>query len=205
MNPPRTHPQRDAYASPWGWRRRAAMFLWTLAWPIACAWTPKPLNAWRLLVLRAFGATLHGRPFVHQRARIEHPWNLTLHHRACLGDRAAAYALDAIVVQEGATIAQEAYLCTGTHDFALPHRPLATAPIVVGRDAFVGARAFVLPGVTLGARCIVGAAAVVTRDVAYDTTVGGNPARALRRKTTPAGSEGGTLMRRSGDRRPFAD
>jgi putative colanic acid biosynthesis acetyltransferase WcaF len=174
-----THAQADAYASPWSWRRRLALLAWEAVWPLACGWTPKPLNPWRLLVLRAFGAEIHGTPFVHARARVTQPWNLALHHRACLGDRAAAYTLGRVTLHEGATLAQEAYLCTGTHDFSSPALPLQTAPVVVGRGAFVGARAFVLPGVTLGAGCVVGAMAVVTRDVPPGARVAGNPARIL--------------------------
>lgn len=174
-----THAQAHPYASPWPWRRRLAILAWEGTWTLTCGWTPKPFNRWRLLVLRVFGAEIHGTPFVHARARIAQPWNLTLHHRACLGDRAAAYSLGRIVLHAGATIAQEAYLCAGTHDFDSDALPLQTAPIVVGAGAFVGARAFVLPGLTLGACCVVGAMAVVTRDVAAGARVAGNPARTL--------------------------
>ena len=44
---------------------------------------------------------------VHQRARIAIPWNLTLHDRACLGDRANAYSLGPIEIGARATVAQE--------------------------------------------------------------------------------------------------
>lgn len=177
--PVHTHSQADAYASPWTLRRRLALLAWESAWRFSCGWTPKPLNPWRLFVLRCFGAELHGTPFVHARARIAQPWNLVLHHRACLGDGATAYSLGRIELQEGATVAQEAYLCTGTHDFTSEALPLQTAAIVIGRGAFVGARAFVLPGVTLGSGCVVGAMAVVTRDVAAGARVAGNPARRI--------------------------
>lgn len=153
--------------------------LWQIAWPLACGWTPKPFNAWRLFVLRLFGTRIHGRPFVHGRARIQQPWNLTLHHRACLGERATAYSLGPIEIGADATVAQEAYLCTGTHDFTSPLLSLQTASICVGRGAFVGARAFVLPGVTLGEGCVIGAAAVVTKDVAPFAIMAGNPARRI--------------------------
>lgn len=183
MKPPlQTHAQADAYASPWPAGRRLAMAAWALAWPLLCGWTPKPLSPWRVLVLRGFGARVSGRPFVHSRARIHSPWNLTLRDRACLGDGANAYALGPIELGEEATVAQEAYLCTGTHDFSRDNLPLQTAPIRVGRRAFVGARAFVLPGVTIGAGAVVGACAVVTRDVEPDAVVAGNPARVIGRR-----------------------
>lgn len=180
MHPPtHTHAQPSAYDSPWTVGQRIKLLVWDYAWALTCAWTPKPLNPWRLLVLRVFGAEIHGTPFVHQRARVQQPWNLVLHHRACLGDRAHAYSLGKIILHEGATIAQEAYLCTGTHDFTQAHIPLQTAPITVGANTFVGARAFILPGVTIGKRCIIGAMAVVTRDVGDGITVAGNPAKPL--------------------------
>ena len=149
---------------------------------LLCVWTPKPFNPWRLLILRIFGARIHGRPFVHQRARIQIPSNIELHDGACVGDRANLYSLDRITIGGQAVVAQEAYLCTGTHDFADPALPLLTAPIVVGQRAFIGARAFVLSGVSIGERAVIGACSVVTRDVADGTTVAGNPARECSRE-----------------------
>jgi putative colanic acid biosynthesis acetyltransferase WcaF len=130
--------------------------------------------------LGVFDAKIHGKPFVHQRARIAIPWNLTLHDRACLGDRANAYSLGEIEIGARAVVAQEAYLSTGSHDFADPSMPLVVAKITIGEDAFVGARAFVMPGVTIGARAIVGACSVVTRDVPESVVAAGNPCRVLR-------------------------
>jgi acetyltransferase-like isoleucine patch superfamily enzyme len=54
------------------------------------------------------------------------------------------------------------------------------APIVVGDRAFIGARATLLPGATIGARSIVGAGAVVTGTVPPETVVAGVPARPIR-------------------------
>jgi putative colanic acid biosynthesis acetyltransferase WcaF len=167
------------FSSPWTRRERAGLLLWEFCWGCFCRWTPKPLNGWRLLWLRLFGAKLFGVPFVHQRARIQIPWNLTMHDRSCLGDRANAYSLGPIEIQACATIAQEAYLCTGTHDFSHPEQPLQVMKILIEENAFIGARAFVLPGVTIGKNSVVGACSVVTRDVPAGAIVAGNPARVL--------------------------
>ncbi len=181
--PPRiTHAQATAYASPWTPGQRLGLLLWNFAWAALCSWTPKPLNPWRLVVLRCFGARIEGTPFVHSRARIQIPWRLTMRHRACLGDRANAYTLGPVVIEEAATICQEVYLCTGTHDFSSPTIPLQTSPVRIGAQAFVGARAFVLPGVTVGPRAIIGACSVVTRNVPDDAIVAGNPARIIGRR-----------------------
>ena len=82
-------------------------------------------------------------------------------------------------------MAQEAYLCGGTHDLSVPNLPLQVAKITIGEDAFIGARAFIMPGVTVGARAVVGACSVVTRDVVENTRVAGNPARLLKDPATP--------------------
>ena len=76
-------------------------------------------------------------------------------------------------------MAQEAYLCTGTHDFEDPSLPLLVGEIIVGANAFVGARAFLLPNVTIGEKAIVGACSVVTADIEPKSVVCGNPARQI--------------------------
>jgi putative colanic acid biosynthesis acetyltransferase WcaF len=177
--------QQTPYDSPWSSGQKIRMLGWSVVWTIFCGWTPKPLNRWRLFWFTTFGGKISGNPFIHPRARIEIPWNLTLEDRACLGDRTHAYSLGPIHIGARATVAQEAYLCAGTHDFNSAALPLVVEPIEVGEDAFIGARAFVLPGVRIGARAVVGAAAVVTRDVPEDAVVAGNPARILTTRPTP--------------------
>lgn len=174
--------QTIAHESPWPVSDRMLRLLWEFCWCLFCVWTPKPLNPWRLFWLRMFGARIHGTPFVHQRARIAIPAHLTLHDRSCLGDRANAYSLGEIELGARATVAQEAYLSTGSHDFARAGIPLVTAKITIGEDAFVGARAFVMPGVTIGARSVIGACSVVTHDVPENVFAAGNPCRVLRER-----------------------
>ena len=166
-------------ASPWSLAFRLRFLLWEVVWVVFCVWTPKPLNRWRLVVLRIFGARIQGNPFVHQRARIQIPWNLEMEDGACVGDRTHLYSLDFICLKRGCVVAQEAYLCTGTHDLTLESFPLMTAPIIVGEGVFIGARAFIMPGVSLGEHSVVGACSVVTRDVPAGVHVAGNPAREI--------------------------
>ncbi|MGI8437862.1 MAG: DapH/DapD/GlmU-related protein [Chthoniobacterales bacterium] len=172
--------QRLAHESPWPLGDRMLRLLWEICWCLFCAWTPKPLNFWRLLWLRLFGARLHGTPFVHQRARIAIPWNLTMHDRSLLGDQANANTLGEIEIGPRASVGQESYLSTGSHDFSRPGNPLVTAKITIEADAFLGARTFVMPGVVIGARSVIGACSVVTRDVPADVFAAGNPCRVLR-------------------------
>ena len=102
-----------------------------------------------------------------------------MQHRGCLGERANAYSLGKIKILEGATIAQEAYLCTGTHDFEKPTMQLITEKIIIGKNSFIGARAMVLPGVEIAENAIIGAQSVVTKDVPANDIFAGNPARKI--------------------------
>ena len=102
-----------------------------------------------------------------------------MHDRACLGERAVAYSLGVIEIMEGATVAQEAYLCTGTHDFNDSSFQLITKKITIEDSAFVGVRAMIMPGITIGKNAIVGAQSVVTKNVKPDQIVAGNPAREI--------------------------
>jgi maltose O-acetyltransferase len=54
-------------------------------------------------------------------------------------------------------------------------------PITIEDDAWLGGSVVICPGVTIGARSVVGAGSVVTKDVPPDVVVGGNPARIIRR------------------------
>jgi len=54
------------------------------------------------------------------------------------------------------------------------------SPVKIGEDVWIGAGAVILPGVTVGARSIIGAGSVVTKDVPSDVIVAGNPARIIR-------------------------
>jgi maltose O-acetyltransferase len=58
-----------------------------------------------------------------------------------------------------------------------PHRP---APVRIGNGAWIGSRAILLPGITVGAGAVVAAGAVVSRSVPANTLVGGVPARVIR-------------------------
>lgn len=57
---------------------------------------------------------------------------------------------------------------------------VAAGPVVIGHDVWVGARALIMNGVTIGDGAIVAAGAVVTRDVPPYAIVGGSPARLIR-------------------------
>ena len=74
-----------------------------------------------------------------------------------------------------------------------PYVNVAHAPIVVGNDAWLGTGVVVLPGITIGEGAVVGSNSVVTEDVQPYTTVGGVPARLIKRVPAPWHKEGGSM------------
>ena len=99
-------------------------------------------------------------------------------HVAVMGNL-LAMARGGITIGDRAQIAANVQLLTNNHD---PYDPsvLLCRPIEICEGAWIGAGATILPGVRVGRHAVVGAAAVVTRDVGDYEVVVGNPARVVR-------------------------
>ena len=86
-----------------------------------------------------------------------------------------------ITLGDGALIGHRVVLATINHGFLPEERSSCRpAPIVIGRNVWLGSGAVVLPGVTIGENAVVAAGAVVTRDVEAGCIVAGTPARFIR-------------------------
>ncbi|WP_435988419.1 acetyltransferase [Sulfitobacter sp. SH24] len=163
----------------WSKRELAGRVLWAMVVPFFL-FSPRPFWVWRSLILRAFGARVGRNVHIYPTVRIAIPWNLVLGEGAAIGDRVLLYSLGRIIVEPRATISQGSHICAGTHDLSRSDRPLLKPQIVIGRDSWIAADAFIGPAVKVGAGAVVGARAVVTRDVPEDCIVAGNPARTIR-------------------------
>lgn len=71
---------------------------------------------------------------------------------------------------------------TAMHPFDAAERRKAEygKPVTIGEDVWIGGGAIVLPGVSIGARTVIGAGSVVTRDVPEGVFAAGNPCRVIR-------------------------
>lgn len=88
-----------------------------------------------------------------------------------------------ITVGEKSQIGPYVQVLTADHPRDAPTRDAGLEfgrPVAIGRNAWIGGGALLLPGVSVGDDAVIGAGAVVTRDVAPGQTVAGNPARPLR-------------------------
>jgi acetyltransferase-like isoleucine patch superfamily enzyme len=94
---------------------------------------------------------------------------------------------DEIVIEDHCLFAAFVQLITGNHGFddvntpIMDQLPCSTGPILVKRGGWVGRGANIMGGVTIGRNSVVGANAVVTRDVPDYTVVVGAPARVVKR------------------------
>ena len=84
-----------------------------------------------------------------------------------------------ITIDDGAMIAANVQLISNNHDLH-DHALLVCKPVHICRNAWIGAGATILPGITVGENAVVAAGAVVTKDVAPNTVVGGNPAKLIK-------------------------
>lgn len=154
---------------------RSVFFLSPCPWP----------SALRTALLRLFGAKIGEGVVIRSRVNVWMPWRLEVGDHVWIGEEVFILNLAPVHIDSNVCISQRAFLCTGNHDYKSPTFDLITKPIRVEHGSWVGACAFVGPGVTMAEGSVASAGAMVTKNVERWTIVAGNPAvfvkhRALR-------------------------
>jgi maltose O-acetyltransferase len=98
----------------------------------------------------------------------------SLINRGCCLDARAS-----LVIGNNVSISPEVIILTTQHRIRDPDFGLESRPVVIEDHAFIGTRAMIMPGVTVGRGSVVAAGAVVTHDVPPMCVVGGVPARPI--------------------------
>lgn len=90
-----------------------------------------------------------------------------------------------ITLGDGCLIGHNVVFATLNHGFAPADRAsLYPAPIVLGKNVWIGSNSTLLQGIRIGDNAVIGAGSVVTKDVPANTIVGGVPAKILRQIDT---------------------
>lgn len=90
-----------------------------------------------------------------------------------------------LTIGDNVDVAQEAMIWTLEHDVTSPSHQTTTAPVVIEDHVWIGCRAQILPGVTIGRGAVIAAGAVVTKDVPPLEIWGGVPAKRIGKRENP--------------------
>ena len=173
----------DPYTRPsFTLRNRCARLIWRIVWATLFRFSPQMCFGWRSQLLRLFGARIGCKCHVYNDVRIWAPWNLDMGDSASMGPGVTCYSMAMITLGARSVVSQGSHLCAGTHDYTRPDLPLMKPPITIQHQAWICADAFIGPGVTVGEGSVVGARAVVVKDVEPWTVVAGNPARYIKKR-----------------------
>lgn len=174
---------QDTHTGPsFSLRNRLGRVAWGVTAFFLFRLSPKPLHAWRSFLLRCFGAKVGKGVHVYPNVKIWAPWNLDLADECGVSNGAILYSQGKITIGYRVVISQGAHICAGTHDYTQPGFPLITKPIVIKDHAWVATEAFVHPGVTIGEGCVIGARAVVGKDMPDWMVCSGHPCKPLKER-----------------------
>lgn len=173
--------------SPFSRRELILRTLWHVVQATLFRWSPRPCHGFRARLLRLFGADIiaPSQVVIFPTAKIFLPWKLTLAPRSMIGREVVIYNLAPVSLDYGANLSQRTHLCAGTHDYLLWSMPMISRPIVIGRNAWLGAEVFVGPGVTIGELTVIGARSVVIKDQPARMICAGQPCRPLKPRPEP--------------------
>ena len=163
-------------------RFRLMRLAWIVVWRCLASWTPAPLHPWRNRLLRLFGAKLDPTAIVHGSTVIWWPGNLVMGRHASMGPGVICYNVATVTLETLVVVSQRAHLCTGSHDIQRKEFPLVARPILLQRNCWIAAEAFVGPGTRVGEGAVLGARGVAVRALEPWTVYGGNPARVVAKR-----------------------
>ncbi len=145
-----------------------------------------PYGAWtrlRAALYRMGGIEVRRGAVIMGRMRLWGREPLVIGERAFINYPCAICRDGPVRIGANVTVGHDVVIATGHHPIGPSMKragDLAPRPVTIEDGAWIGACAVILPGVTVGRGSIVAAGAVVTKDVAPDTLVGGVPARVIR-------------------------
>lgn len=156
---------------------------WMITWTLMIRPFPRAsASKLEIALLRLFGAKIGKRCNIYSSAKILVPYNLVLGDNVTLADRLLIQNTALVEIRSNSIISQGTYLCAGTHNIYKKTFDTIRKPIIIGEDVWIAAECFIGPGVTVANGAVVGARAVVFKDVESWMVVGGNPAKPIKKR-----------------------
>lgn len=165
--------------------------LYGLVWLFSAAMAKMPSLVLRRAALRILGARLGRSVILYANVFARSPWRLAIGDGTVVGHACHLDARGTLTIGAQVNISSEVNIWTNEHDPHADDFAIVSAPVTIADHAWLGNRVIILPGVTVGRGAVVCSGAVVTRDVAPMSIVGGVPARQIgTRRSTLAYSPG---------------
>jgi len=164
-------------------RERLAQRFWEVVRVVVWGLSPWFARGWRAAWFRIFGGKIAGGGIsLGRKARLDFPWNITIGEASSIADGSLIRASCEIDIGRNVCISEGVKILTASHDISSPHFNLVRRPVRVSDNVWIAMNAIILPGVTIGEGAVIAAGAVVTKSVAAWSVVGGNPAKAIKRR-----------------------
>lgn len=138
-----------------------------------------PSHHVRRFFYRLAGMKIGAGSTLHMSTRFYNPSNISIGKDTIIGEGAVLDGRAKLTIGDHVDFATEVMVYNFQHDIQSENFEAIGAPVKIEDYVFVGPRAIILPGVTLGKGAVVGAGAVVTKDVVPFTIVGGVPAKVI--------------------------
>jgi putative colanic acid biosynthesis acetyltransferase WcaF len=164
------------------WLRRAWVYLQGFLLFVINGVGNIPSHAARRFVYRRFGVRIGRGSIIHWQARFFAPWGVQIGEDCNLGNGIFLDGRRGVTIGNRVATGAEVMIYTLQHDADSPTFDTVGGPVVIDDYVYIGPRAIILPNLRIGRGAVVGAGAVVTRDVPEYAVVGGVPARFIRQR-----------------------